>query len=78
MPATERRSSGKWHLGHGEGHDPEGFDQWEVLIDQGRYVDPEFLTVDGMITRPGYATDVITTQALNWVESLESEAPWWY
>ncbi|MGP9846320.1 sulfatase family protein [Brachybacterium sp. 107] len=67
---------GKWHLGHGEGHDPEGFDQWEVLIDQGRYVDPEFLTVDGMITRPGYATDVITTQALNWVESLESEAPW--
>ncbi len=32
---------GKWHLGHGAGHDPRGFDTWEVLPDQGDYVDPD-------------------------------------
>src|SRR5690606_29469105 len=33
---------GKWHMGHGEGHDPEGFDYWDVLLDQGEYFDPTF------------------------------------
>ena len=28
---------GKWHMGDGEGHNPEGFDYWDVLIDQGEY-----------------------------------------
>lgn len=67
---------GKWHLGHGDGHDPQGFDRWEVLIDQGSYFDPEFLTPQGMVTRPGYATDVITDLALGWLKSLEGDDPW--
>lgn len=67
---------GKWHLGHGQGHDPEGFDHWEVLIDQGKYFDPEFLTPDGLVTREGYATDVITDMGLDWLDSLEGEEPW--
>jgi arylsulfatase A-like enzyme len=38
---------GKWHLGHGEGHDPQGFDYWDVVIDQGEYWNPRFISEDG-------------------------------
>ncbi|SFC58576.1 Arylsulfatase A [Nocardioides terrae] len=67
---------GKWHMGDGPGHDPHGFDYWDVLIEQGEYVDPRFLSEDGLRTVPGYATDVITDLALEWVESLDDSAPW--
>ena len=67
---------GKWHLGDGDGHDPQGFDYWDVLIEQGEYHDPTFLSVDGLRTERGYATDLITDLALAWVERSESDAPW--
>lgn len=67
---------GKWHMGDGEGHDPQGFDHWEVLIDQGEYHDPRLLSPNGLRTVPGYATDIITELAIEWVESLEGDAPW--
>ena len=31
---------GKWHMGHGEGHDPDNVDHWEVLPGQGDYWGP--------------------------------------
>ena len=53
---------GKWHMGHGESdgvsHDPHGFDYWDVLVDQGEYHDPRFLSADGLRLETGYATDV--------------------
>ncbi len=67
---------GKWHLGSGEGHDPEGFDYWDVLIEQGEYVDPQFLSADGLRVEKGYVTDVITDLALRWLDSLDGDAPW--
>lgn len=67
---------GKWHMGDGEGHDPEGFDYWDVLIDQGEYHDPQFLSKRGLRIEPGYATDVITDLALAWLESLDGDDPW--
>ncbi|RYU11809.1 sulfatase [Nocardioides iriomotensis] len=71
---------GKWHLGHGPTHDPRGFDTWEVLDDQGEYVDPTFLLADGTShVRPGYATDVITDLALDWLDDPAGgagDAPW--
>jgi arylsulfatase A-like enzyme len=67
---------GKWHLGHGEGHDPQNFDYWDVLIEQGEYFDPTFLSVDGLRTEKGYATDIITDLSMRWVESLPGDAPW--
>ncbi|HSE71840.1 MAG TPA: sulfatase [Nocardioidaceae bacterium] len=69
---------GKWHLGHGGVHDPRGFDTWEVLPDQGDYLDPEFLTMDGgSRVRPGYATDLITDLALDWLEQVgDGDEPW--
>ncbi len=69
---------GKWHLGHGGIHDPQGFDHWEVLPDQGDYHDPTFLTMGGgSHVRPGYATDLITDLSLEWLNSVEDSGdPW--
>ena len=70
---------GKWHLGDGEtdgvGHDPQGFDYWDALIDQGEYHDPRFLSADGLRVEPGYATDLITDLAIRWLGSLDATRP---
>lgn len=66
---------GKWHLGHGAGHDPEGFDYWEILPEHGVYHDPEFLTAEGRRTYPGYVTDIITDLALNWLDRRDPDKP---
>jgi arylsulfatase A-like enzyme len=62
---------GKWHMGDGEGHDPQHFDYWDVLIEQGEYLDPRFLDRSGLRVVEGYATDVITDLALNWITATE-------
>jgi arylsulfatase A-like enzyme len=67
---------GKWHMGDGEGHDPQHFDYWDVLIEQGEYNDPQLLSTAGLRTVRGYTTDVITDLALSWVDSLEGDEPW--
>lgn len=70
---------GKWHLGHGEGHDPQGFDYWDVFVGsggQGEYWDPLFASAEGTRTVPGYATDIVTDLATGWVDSLEGDEPW--
>lgn len=64
---------GKWHLGHGDGFDPAGFDHWEVLPDQGVYHDPQFLTPDGPVQYTGYVTDIITEHALEWMAEQGDE-----
>jgi arylsulfatase A-like enzyme len=54
---------GKWHL-HGY---PQGFDHWKIIVDQGNYYNPNFIE-DGDTTRiEGYATDIITNDALDWL-----------
>ena len=67
---------GKWHMGDGDGHNPENFDYWDVLIEQGEYFNPRLLSKDGLRTVEGYATDIITDLAIEWVESLEGDDPW--
>ena len=66
---------GKWHLGHGEGHDPTGFDEWRVLPDQGEYHDPEFIGADGRDRIGGYVTDVITDLSLDWISGRDPSRP---
>jgi arylsulfatase A-like enzyme len=66
---------GKWHLGHGGIHDPHGFDHWMVLPDQGEYHDPTFLTAVGARRVPGYATDLITDLATDWLEQRDRDRP---
>lgn len=67
---------GKWHMGDGHGHDPEGFDYWDVLIDQGEYHDPRFRSPTGVRRVRGYATDVITDMAIAWLAALPAGQPW--
>ncbi|HEX2857206.1 MAG TPA: sulfatase [Propionibacteriaceae bacterium] len=70
---------GKWHMGSGPGHDPEGFDYWDVLVGsegQGEYWDPLFRSAEGERTVAGYATDIITDLSLDWLKSLEGDDPW--
>ena len=67
---------GKWHLGHGGIHDPGGFDYWTVLPDQGAYHDPAFLEPGGVeVVRRGYATDLITDLALEWIDARDRDRP---
>ncbi len=58
---------GKWHINH----TPEGidFDYWKIFDDQGQYYNPDIITKDGMHTEEGYATDLVTEFALEWLEN---------
>jgi len=60
---------GKWHLKS----EPNGFDFWEVLPDQGHYYHPELLTQNGEIKAKGYVTDVVTDKAILYLDSLRSK-----
>ena len=54
---------GKWHLAS----DPTGFDHWDILIDQGKYYRPDFLSPAGKVAVPGYVTHITTDKALDWL-----------
>jgi arylsulfatase A-like enzyme len=62
---------GKWHLGS----DPTGFDRWMVLPGQGVYFNPDFLVPEGRKTIPGYATDVITDLAIQFLKERPKDKP---
>lgn len=64
---------GKWHLGHGPQSDPRDFDAWEVFPGQGDYVDPEFITAEGIVKKQGYATTLITERSMEWIDSLDPD-----
>src|SRR5688572_1625902 len=66
---------GKWHLGHGRGHDPVGFDEWRVLPEQGEYHDPELIGADGRARIPGYVTDIITDLSIDWISGRDRSRP---
>ncbi len=70
---------GKWHLGTGPQHCPNGFDDWAVLPGQGLYHNPDFIFKgpDGGKERTvkGYATDIITDMCLNWLENRNRHQP---
>ncbi|MGP5413779.1 sulfatase family protein [Brachybacterium paraconglomeratum] len=66
---------GKWHLGRSEASRPRGFDDWRIFPDQGEYVDPLMIGPDGEERLSGYATDIVTRQSLDFLESLEADDP---
>ena len=60
---------GKWHLGHGPGVDPAGFDVWRILPGQGHYHNPVMLEEGGVVVeRAGYVTDLITDDCIDFIE----------
>jgi arylsulfatase A-like enzyme len=63
---------GKWHLND----PPKGFDYSCVLPGQGLYFDPEFIENGARKRMKGYATDLTTDRALQWLEGAPSNEPW--
>ncbi len=63
---------GKWHL---QSY-PTGFDYWKILPGQGQYVNPRIINMGGDTTTiKGYATDVITDEALSWLRKRDAKQP---
>ena len=56
---------GKWHLVS----EPTGFDYWDILIGQGIYYNPDFICNGQRVNRQGYATNITTDLALDWLEN---------
>lgn len=62
---------GKWHL---QSY-PTGFDYWKVLPGQGQYFEPRLIGMKGDTPGyRGYATDVITDEALIWLKEKRNPA----
>ena len=47
----------------------QGFDHWEVLIGQGAYYQPEFLSPEGNKFYEGYVADIVTEKAIDWMDT---------
>lgn len=56
---------GKWHLSS----DPTGFDYWNILIGQGDYYNPTFIDNGEKRQIEGYATNITTDLALDWLSN---------
>ena len=56
---------GKWHLTSL----PTGFNYWDILIGQGDYYNPDFLSNGKKIRRLGYVTNIIADMAIDWMEN---------
>ena len=69
---------GKWHLKT----EPQGFDYYNILFDQGRYWDPILRTVENFHKKQeewdvhkGFSTDIITDLSIEWLEKRDKEEP---
>lgn len=63
---------GKWHLKT----DPVAFDHWDILPGQGNYYNPVFIAMDGTRQQfQGYATDITTDKAIEWLDRRQGEKP---
>jgi arylsulfatase A-like enzyme len=61
---------GKLHFGN----NPKGFDEFQILPDQGHYYNPDFITKkEGRKKLTGYVTDLITDITLNWLQNERDE-----
>lgn len=66
---------GKWHLGESEAAQPRNFDDWLVFPGQGIYNNPPMIGPDGKRTIVGYATDIVTDLALDWLGRRDTSKP---
>ena len=65
---------GKWHMSI----DPKGFTYYHILDDQGQYYNPTFKgpdTGNKFVQEEGYATDLITTHALEFLNARDKSKP---
>ncbi|WZO95771.1 sulfatase [Isosphaeraceae bacterium EP7] len=62
---------GKWHLVS----DPTGFDEWFILPGQGAYYNPPMIHNGTKVERHGYATDLVTDDAIGWLKGRDKTKP---
>lgn len=65
---------GKWHMKC----EPRGFDDFKILNDQGEYYNPVFKTPGSRgqyIREEGYATEIITRDAIDFMEHRDMDKP---
>lgn len=62
---------GKWHLKS----EPVAFDYWNILVGQGRYHNPVMINNGERVTYNGYATDVITDKAIEFLDQRDTNKP---
>lgn len=60
---------GKWHLTS----QPTGFDYWNILLGQGIYYNPQFNEMGHTKKMDGYATNITTDIALDWIDHREDK-----
>jgi arylsulfatase A-like enzyme len=61
---------GKLHFGN----NPKGFDEFQILPDQGDYYNPDIITKkEGKKKLTGYVTDLITDLTINWLQHERDE-----
>lgn len=58
---------GKIHLGHAL----EGFTNYDILVGQGHYFNPDFISPQGRKREEGYVSDIVTDKALSWIEQYK-------
>ena len=61
---------GKWHLVS----EPTGFNYWDILIGQGDFYNPKFIKNGERVQREGYATNIVTDLAINWMDSIRDKS----
>jgi N-acetylglucosamine-6-sulfatase len=71
---------GKWHMGGSSDAPRPGFDRWVSFRGQGVYYPAKngrtMLNVDGeRVPQKGYITDELTDYALDWLDGLEEDKP---
>lgn len=66
---------GKWHLGHGDNHDPADFDYWSIFPGQGDYHNPAMFEMGVEKIVSGYATEIVTDLSIDWIKNREKEKP---
>lgn len=64
---------GKWHLISR----PQGFDDYMVLSQQGRYLNPQFVVPDSdeLVEKPGWSTDVIADLTMDFIRNRNEDQP---
>ncbi|MFM1944915.1 MAG: hypothetical protein RI897_3897 [Verrucomicrobiota bacterium] len=66
---------GKWHMGHDNANPRPGFNHWVSFKGQGSYFDPE-LNINGKHQSfTGYNSDVLTSQAIQWLTEQQHKKP---
>lgn len=60
---------GKWHL-HSA---PQGFNLYNILIDQGEYYSPQFYNGSDTVVEKGYVTNIITNKTIQLIENQKNK-----